>query len=341
MYSARSTLIIFPQTGKLGRQKNIFFQSTITNDANKKTTLDIDIDNKNFKSSKNPVIFVKIKVFLTGGTGFVGTEILQELIKNKYHVKVLMHNKKPRIRDKLIETVSGDMADHMKGCDVIMHLAGIIREVPWKGMTYDKVHIDMTKNLIDAAKLNRIKRFVYMSANGIKTNGTRYQKTKLEAERIVKNSGLTYTIFRPSIIFGEKDNFINRLRRQMKSGFAPYIGNGNYKLQPVSVKTVAEAFVKSLGDKKLFNKTYTLCGPKIYSYRELIDVVARMNKIKIIKYPIPVFAARILATLFGWIPKFPIDNEQMTMLLEGNVCKSKDNLKKLGIKNVSLESTGK
>ena len=276
------------------------------------------------------------KIFFTGGTGFVGTEILKELAENKYKVKVLTHNQKPKVSSKLIEVVNGNVLDidsfidSIKGCDVIIHLVGIIREIPWKGVTLERLHVEATRNMIEAAKQNKIKRFIHMSANGAKPKGTKYATTKYRAEQLVKNSGLTYTIFRPSIIFGEHDNFVNQLDRQMRFGVVPYIGDGNYQLQTVSVKTVAEAFVKAINNKKAFNKVYHLGGPEVYSYKELLDKIARVKGKKIVKVSIPIWFVRIFASLFGLLPQFPITNEQLTMLLEDNKCdsdKAKEDLK--------------
>ena len=270
------------------------------------------------------------KIFLTGGTGFVGTEILEELVRNKYKVKVLIHSPKPTTSSKFVKIVRGDVrniepfVDSVKGCDAVIHLVGIIREIPWKGVTYERLHVEATKNMITVAKENKIKRFIHMSANGAKPKGTKYQTTKYRAEQLVKNSGLTYTIFRPSIIFGEYDNFINRLARQMSFGIVPYVGDGNYQLQPVSVKTVAEAFVKSINNKKAFNKTYHLGGPDIYSYKELLDLIASIKGLKMIKIPIPAWFVKIFSSSFGWLPQFPITNGQVTMLLEGNTCDYED-----------------
>lgn len=266
------------------------------------------------------------KVFLTGGTGFVGTEIVKELVKSRYRVKVLIHKQSVNISSDLIEPVNGDVAnlesfvDAVKGCDAIIHLVGIIREIPWKGITFERLHVKATQNMLIAAKQNKIKRFIHMSANGAKPEGTKYQTTKYQAEELVKNSGLTYTIFRPSIIFGKHDKFINELAKLMRFRVIPYFGDGNHQLQPVSVKTVAEAFVKSINNKKAFNKIYHLGGPKVYTYKELLDTIAASRGKKIIKIPIPVWLIRVFATLFGWLPQFPITNDQLTMLLEGNVC---------------------
>lgn len=283
-------------------------------------------------------------IFLTGGTGFVGTEILKELVRNKYKVKVLTHRQKTQVSSKLIEVVNGNtldvnsFIDSVKGCDAVVHLVGIIREIPWKGITFEKLHVEATKNMITVAKENNIKRFIHMSANGAKPKGTKYQTTKYHAEQLVKNSGLTYTIFRPSIIFGERDNFVNKLARQMMFGVVPYIGDGNYQLQPVSVKTVAEAFVKSINDRRSFNKTYHLSGPKVYTYKELLDAIAETINKRIIKIPIPTWLVKVCTTLFGWLPQFPITNEQLTMLLEGNVCDSTEAINDLMLEEIDFKA---
>ncbi len=279
------------------------------------------------------------KIFLTGGTGFVGTEILRELVKNKYKVKVLTHDQAPKISK--VDVVKGsvlheDSLNSVKGCDVVIHLVGIIRENPWKGVTFERLHIEATKNMIEAAKENNVKRFIHMSANGAKPTGNRYQATKYRAEQLVKDSGLAYTIFRPSIIFGEHDNFTNRLAGQMRFGIVPYIGNGNYQLQPVSVKTVAEAFVKSINNKKAFNKTYHLGGPEIYTYKELLDLIAKANGLKIIKLPIPAWLVYGLAVFLDWVPQFPITREQLAMLLGGNFCDSSEAIRDLDISDIRL-----
>ncbi len=280
-------------------------------------------------------------IFLTGGTGFVGTEVLKDLVKNKYKVKVLTHSREAPVSSKLVKVVNGSILepnsfiDSVKGCDAIIHLVGILREISWKGMSFERMHVESTKNMIKTAKENKVKRFIHMSANGAKPKGTKYQSTKWRAEQLVKNSGLTYTIFKPSIIFGEHDNFINRLARQMRFGIVPYIGDGSYKLQPVSVKTVSEAFVKSINSKKAFNKIYHLGGPEVYSYKEILSIVAKANNKKVVKISIPIWLARLSAALFSWLPQFPITNEQITMLLEGNVCDSSKAKRDLRIENTS------
>ncbi len=282
------------------------------------------------------------KIFLTGGTGFVGNEILQKLVEANYKVKVLTHKNKPDVKSKLIEIIQGNVNDpdflikSMKGCDVVIHLVGIIRENIWKGITFEKIHVESTKNMIAAAKENKIKQFLHMSANGAKPNGTKYQKTKHAAEEFVKKSGLEYTIFRPSIIFGGNDDFANKLAQTIeKYDVALYFGDGNYKLQPVSVETVANAFVKSINNNHSFKKIYHLGGPEAYTYNEILDIIIKSYKLKIIKLSFPVWSMNLLP-IFEWIPQFPVTKDQIIMLLEGNICDSSEAKKDLDLMDINF-----
>ncbi len=177
-----------------------------------------------------------------------------------------------------------------------------------------------------------------MSANGVREKAqTGYHRTKYKAEVYLKESGLTYTIFRPSVIFGPGDGFVNMLADMMKFLVVPYFGDGSYRLQPVSVKTVADAFVKSIENEASFNKTYHLCGEKAYSYKELLDIIARASGKNIIKLSFPTSVICAVATLLDWSPLFPVTRDQIKMLLEGNTCIEKKAYNELNLRPVNFE----
>ena len=159
-----------------------------------------------------------MKIFLTGSTGFVGKRILRDLLENNYQVRCLVrkgseqkisHYKNPVLVKTGIDIVNGDITDaasldgKLVGCDAVINLVGIIREFSGKGITFEKLHYEGTANLVKAARLQKVRRFIQMSALGARPDGkTQYQQTKYRAEECVRTSGLDYTIFRPSIIFG-------------------------------------------------------------------------------------------------------------------------------------------
>jgi len=213
-----------------------------------------------------------MKNILTGATGFVGTEILKELLKNDYRVKVLVRDKKRlKVENSNIEVIIGDIldlkavSDGVKGTDAVINLVGIIREEPKKGVTFHNMHVVATKNLVDAAKEHGVKRFIQMSANGTRKDAvTLYHRTKYMAEEYIISNKLDYTILRPSLIYGENDTFINMLNDMMKKFpvFA-YLGDGSYPLQPVSVKEVSEIFVRCIEIDATINQIYSVCGKDV------------------------------------------------------------------------------
>ena len=274
-----------------------------------------------------------MRVFLTGVTGFVGREILQELIRNGHKVVCLVRsNSYKKIVDIKgdVEVCQSDifnqqkLEEGMKNCDAVIHLIGIIREFIWKGVTFERSHIEATRNIATAANENGIKRFVLMSALGVEKDiDTNYMNTKREMENIVRKFHFEYTIFRPSVIIGKHDQFINMFLRMIKNPllpFVPVVGNGKYLLQPIAGKNVAEAFSRSLQENKSINQTYDLAGSKKYSMNGLLDLLSQsLGKEKIVKLHLPVWFIKIFAFLFNQIPQFPVSNDQIKMLTQSNI----------------------
>lgn len=285
-------------------------------------------------------------VFLTGATGFVGKEILRALLEKDYRVKVLVRDKSRLDVDlNKVEPVVGDIFDsesyekELEDVDTVIHLVGIIREFPSEGITFEKLHFEATKNIVDAAVGKNIKRFLQMSANGARENATTdYHRTKYKAEEYVRNSGLTYTIFRPSLIYGPGDSFINMLADMMKKlPVFSYFGKGDYKMQPVSVYEVAEIFVNSIPVSTMYGKTYSVCGSSVYTYRGLLHIIMDVlgKKRLLISVPETLVSAGIAA--FGSFSWFPITKDQFIMLKEGNVCADDEAFVETGVKKRNLK----
>jgi NADH dehydrogenase len=175
---------------------------------------------------------------------------------------------------------------------------------------------------VDAAKKGGVKRLLHMSALGTRADArSRYHKTKWAAEEIVRGSGLSWTIFRPSVIFGKRDEFVNDLARVIRlTPFAPVIGSGENKLQPVAVEDVAHCFVSALKNDASAGQVYDLAGPKIYTMNELIRAIltAMGKRRKLIHLPLPV--ARLQAWMFEKLMSRPLfTRDQLLMLQEDNV----------------------
>lgn len=273
------------------------------------------------------------KVFLTGSTGFVGREILKKLLEKGYFVKALIRNKNSiKISSENLELFQGDILNYdsvrngIAGSDVVINLVGIIREIHSKNVTFENMHFVATKNCVDAAKELNVKRFIQMSANGTRANAaSEYHKTKYKAEKYLMESGLSYTILRPSLIYGEHDSFINMLNDIMKKvPVFSYFGDGSYPMQPVSVYEVADIFVNCIEKDETVGKIYHICGDKRFTYKELLNIIMEITGRQRILLPIPEFLVEFGISCFGSFSWFPITRDQFTMLKEGNVCDNSD-----------------
>jgi len=283
-----------------------------------------------------------MKIFLTGSTGFVGKRILRDLLENKYQVRCIVRqgSEQKIAHYKDIDIVHGDITDSsslngkLAGCDILINLVGIIREFPRKGITFEKLHYEGTANLVRAAREQGIRRFIQMSALGARPDGkTQYQQTKFRAEECVRNSGLDYTIFRPSIIFGPEDKFVNLFANMLKiQQFVPVIGNGRYQMQPVAVENVSTGFVKSIERKDAIGKTFDVGGPEKIEFNQIIDIIGEVICAPPYKIHIPVFVMSTLSEMLDWLASFPVTKEQIIMLLEGNICDEKPFFEHFGIK---------
>ena len=283
-----------------------------------------------------------MKVALFGGTGFVGTYLTEELLNNN-HTPVLLvregsENKVTRAKDCIINI--GDVSDKktiedtIRDVDAVIYNIGLIRQFPRKGITFENIHFEGAKLCIDTASKIGVKRFILMSANGVKYEGTKYQSTKFLADQYLKNSTLDWTIFRPSLIFGNpkgKIEFCTQLRDDMLGLPLPAplffdginINNaGKFSMSPIHISDVAQFFIKCLDMKETYGKIYNLGGPKDYNWIEIIDSISKASAKNKWKIPAPVEPIKLAAMLLDWLPLFPITKDQLTMLLEGNTCDS-------------------
>jgi NADH dehydrogenase len=228
-----------------------------------------------------------------------------------------------------VDAIHGDVTDAdslhgaLEGCDAVIHLVGIIREFPAKGITFEKLHVDATQNILNACRQQGVMRYLHMSANGTRKDGsTLYHKTKWQAEELVRSSELEWTIFRPSLIFGPDGEFVAMLSELIRRiPVVPVIGDGQYRMQPVAVDQVAESFVGALQLPDTIGETYHLGGSADYTYDEILDLTSEaMGKGPVSKVHQPLFMIKPMIKLLDGFEKFPITEDQLKMLVEGNVC---------------------
>lgn len=271
------------------------------------------------------------RVFVTGATGFVGRALIQALRAEGFPVRCLVRRGSERDLRGLeaIERVEGDvqavesLEEGMAGCDAVIHLVGIIREYPARGVTFERVHVDGTANVIRAATAAGVRRYLHMSALGTaSTARSRYHRTKWAAEELVRASVLPWTIFRPSVIYGRGDGFVSLLAKMVRRlPVVPVIGEGRQKLQPVPVEQVAEGFARALADSGAAKHTYEVGGPDAVSMLDLLDRIgAALGRGRVRKVHIPVGVMRPLAHLLHPLPSFPLTPDQLLMLEQDNTC---------------------
>ncbi len=276
-------------------------------------------------------------VFLTGSTGFVGSYVLRQLLAAGHTARCLLRdpNVDLGVPKDAVERVKGDITKPKtltgltRGCDAVIHLVGIIEEKPSKGITFEAIHYEGTRHVVDEAVDAGVEVFVQMSANGARADGvSAYQTSKWKAEEYVRAAGFRHwTVFRPSVIFGApgpgQPEFCTQLADTLIKPFPvwPVFGDGAYGMQPVAVEAVAAAFVQALTTPAAIGKSYCVAGPKALPYTDVLDVIARGCGLEPkFKIPQPVWLVRPALHLLAPTGLLPISTDQFEMLIEGNTC---------------------
>jgi NADH dehydrogenase len=291
-----------------------------------------------------------MRVGLYGGTGFVGSYLVDHLLAAGHEVSLLV---RPGSESKVpgagaCRVVPGDVDDPravaatLEGCGAAIYNIGLLREFPSRGITFEAMHFEGARRSIDAAREAGVARFLLMSANGVKPDGTAYQRTKFRADQYLEASGLDYTIFRPSVLFGDprgRMEFCTQLRDEMilpplpapafHAGWLP--GGPPFRMSPIHVVDVAESFVRALENPATFGRTCVLCGPEAVEWPEIIRRIAAACGRRKLILPVPVPLLKLVAALLDRFEFFPVTRDQLTMLVEGNTGDSTAVFELLGI----------
>jgi NADH dehydrogenase len=270
-----------------------------------------------------------MKVLVTGGTGYVGRALADKLLKQGHDVRLLVRRKSaykvPTSSD--YEVFLGDVLDShaclraVDGCDAVVHLIGIIREYPKEGTTYVAMHTEATFNVLDATRRMGVERFVHMSALGARADApSGYHKSKFEAESLVRDSKLRWTIFRPSVIFGRDSEFIQQMVDLVHRPLVPIVDGGKSLLQPVSLENVTDSMSRTLMMPETQGRSFDVGGPDRMKFVDIVDRIAEHYKLHPNTMKISSVFMKPVVRLLQRFDSFPLTLDQLVMLGEDNVC---------------------
>lgn len=262
-------------------------------------------------------------IWLAGGYGFVGRVLAENLSGLGHKVGILSRGPDSEV---IVHTdySRASLECLFKTGDTLVNLIGILNESGFDGSGFRHAHVELTHTLCDAAVQNGILRYLHMSALGASSDGpSHYLSSKAQAEEVVAQSGLDFTIFRPSVIFGPQDSFTNRFARLIRitPGIMP-LACAESRFQPVYVGDVAECFVQSLILAPTIGQRYDICGPEIFSLREIVDLIARRLNKKCRVIPLNPFLSRLQAGALQFIPGKPFTLDNYRSLQVNSVCSS-------------------
>ena len=298
-----------------------------------------------------------MKIFIAGGTGFIGGNLIRALKEKGHNIRCLVRTQERAsvCRKAGFDAVVGDITDReslkgvLDGVEMVVHLVGIIEESG--KATFEGVHVEGTRNLLDEAIAANVAHFFYQSALGASlTSPAGYQKTKAEAEELVKSSGLTFTIFRPSLVIGDNDGFTTRIRELIN--LAPVVvvpGEGNARFQPLYVGDWVKCFMTVIHDASRIthhaSRIYELGGPEHLTYNEMLALIMEAMNVKkpVMHMPLTVAKAGMpfmgiakgLGNLLGM--KVPsITTEQLSLLEIDNICDTDSVVRQFGFQPVAF-----
>ena len=267
-----------------------------------------------------------MRILVTGGTGVIGTGVVPELLSRGHQVRLLSrHADDDAGRWKGVEPTSGDVSDitSLRGscgqCDAIVHVAGIAAEQPPE-VTFEKVNVGGTRNIIEEAEKAGVRRFIYISSLGADKGSTDYHKSKRESEEIVRASGLDWTIIRPGLVYGPGDEVISNVLKMIRAMPAvPVVDFGRQPFQPIWFEDLSKAVAVIVERGDLNGQVVEIAGPEVTSLDDVLNKLGEITGRTPVRVPIPMPVASLAAKIASFAADIPFDETKLTMLRENNV----------------------
>ena len=307
-----------------------------------------------------------------GGSGFIGRHLIKRLVKNNFIVRVAVRDIESANSLRPIGDVGQiipwptnildikSVATAIERASVVINCVGILYETA--NQTFENIHKRGAENIAQASNAFGVKKLIHVSALGADENSKSvYARTKIEGEIKTLNNFENATIVRPSVVFGPEDKFFNlfasisRFSLAMPiigSPFFPIVrftaengldinlyGDGGPKFQPVYVGDVADAIMSIINHPKSDGQIYELTGPTIYCFKEIIELILTVTKRKRLLIPLSLFAANLIASIVGILPRPLLTRDQIKLLHHDNIATGDHHgLAELGIQPHTVEA---
>jgi NADH dehydrogenase len=279
------------------------------------------------------------KIVLLGGTGFVGRALCQRLVADGHAVRVLSRNLAAH-PDRLLapgtELVEGDVYDPawlreaFAGADAAINLVGILNEPRDDGRGFHRAHVELTQAVIAACQHAGVRRLLQMSALNAGRGQSHYLRSRGDAEAAIKASGLDWTLFQSSVIFGPGDGLFARFGKLLKTLPVLPLARAGCRFAPVYLGDVVAAIARALGEPAAIGQTYELYGPQVFTLRELVQLTARQMGRRRLVVPLPDALGRMQGLVCDFVPGKPFSSDNYRSLLSDSVG-GVDGLHRLGI----------
>lgn len=264
-------------------------------------------------------------VTVFGGTGFLGHEIVEALIKNGWHVRVAARRSREiGPNEPHVESIEADIRDRkavaraLEGAEAVVNAVSLYTE--HRRLGFEDIHVDGARILAQEAEKAKVPRLIHISGIGVDSgHPSKYVRARTRGEEVVRQAAPGTTLLRPSVLFGPGDDFLSTLDLITRLPVVPLFGRGQTLLQPVHVDDVARAVAVCLRRPDTLGQTYELGGASRHSYREIVAQVLASRERKRPLLPVPFAIWQLLALLTQWLPGAPLTRDQVLLMASDNI----------------------
>jgi len=267
-------------------------------------------------------------ILVVGGSGFVGRHVVNRLVEDGHKVVVPTRRQLNANEIKLLPTVNivecdvnrpPELQRLVERSTAVINLVGILNE--FGPNTFSREHVELPRSIVAACTAARVRRLVHMSAlNADPAGPSQYLRSKAEGEAAVRASGVDWTIFQPSVIFGREDRFLNLFAKLMRVAPVMPLAGADARFQPVYVGDVAECLSRALPLDATFQQTYRICGPEIYTLRDLVRYVGSLTGASPPVVGLGPSLARLQAWLLEHLPGSLMSRDNLASMAKDSVC---------------------